>query len=252
MTGILISGVNGRMGSMLAEVISSRKDCFVCAGMDANTAKRGDYMVFMPEQYEGEADVIIDASRCEGTPALLEYAVRRNLPLVIMTTGHDEEQLALIKEASAKIPIFKSGNMSVGINILSALVKKTAEILGETFDIEIVEAHHNKKVDAPSGTALMLAKSASEGLKETPVYTYDRHLQRKPRDHEEIGIHSIRGGTIIGEHSIIFAGEDEVLTLSHSAGSRKMFAAGAVNAALFLIQKGPGLYDMNDLIGGRL
>ncbi|MPN56269.1 4-hydroxy-tetrahydrodipicolinate reductase [bioreactor metagenome] len=123
--------------------------------------------------------------------------------------------------------------MSVGINILSALVKKTAEILGETFDIEIVEAHHNKKVDAPSGTAMMLAKAASDGLSETPVYTYDRHLQRKPRDHEEIGIHSIRGGTIIGEHEVIFAGEDEVIRLSHSAGSRKMFAAGAVNAALF-------------------
>ncbi|HPF01431.1 MAG TPA: 4-hydroxy-tetrahydrodipicolinate reductase, partial [Bacteroidales bacterium] len=119
-------------------------------------------------------------------------------------------------------------------------------------DIEIVEAHHNKKVDAPSGTALMLAKSVSEGLKETPVYTYDRHLQRKPRDHEEIGIHSIRGGTIIGEHSVIFAGEDEVLTFSHSAGSRKMFAAGAVNAALFLIHKKPGMYDMNDLIGGKI
>jgi len=252
MTGILISGANGRMGSMLAEVISARKDCFVCAGMDTNTAKQHDFMVFAPEQYEGDADVIIDASRCEGTASLLEFAIRRKLPLVIMTTGHDEEQLAQIKAASEKIPIFKSGNMSVGINIMSALIKKAAEILGENFDIEIVEAHHNKKVDAPSGTALMLAKSVSEGLKETPVYTYDRHLQRKPRDHEEIGIHSIRGGTIIGEHSVIFAGEDEVLTFSHSAGSRKMFAAGAVNAALFLLQKKPGLKNMDDLIGGRI
>jgi 4-hydroxy-tetrahydrodipicolinate reductase len=252
MTGILISGVNGRMGSMVAEIASSRKDCFVCAGMDINTAKKQDFMVFAPGEYEGQADVIIDASYIEGTAALLEYAIRRNLPLVIMTTGQNEEQMALIKEASAKIPIFKSGNMSVGINILSALVKKTAEILGETFDIEIVEAHHNKKVDAPSGTAMMLAQSASDGLSETPVYTYDRHLQRKPRDHEEIGIHSIRGGTIIGEHEVIFAGEDEVIKLSHSAGSRKMFAAGAVNAALFLIQQNPGFYDMNDLIRGRI
>ena len=252
MTGILISGVNGRMGSMVAEVVSSRKECFVCAGMDVNTEKKQDFIVFAPGEYEGQADVIIDASIIEGTAALLKFAVRRNLPLVIMTTGQNEEQIAMINEASLKIPIFKSGNMSLGINILSALVKKTAEILGETFDIEIVESHHNKKVDAPSGTAMMLAKSVSEGLSETPVYTYDRHLQRKPRDHEEIGIHSIRGGTIIGEHEIIFAGEDEVIKLSHSAGSRKMFAAGAVNAALFLISKKPGLYDMNDLIGGRI
>ena len=252
MTGILISGVNGKMGSMLAEIVSSRKDCLVCVGMDTNTAKQRDFMVFAPGKYEGAADVIIDASNCEGTAGLLEYAIRRSLPLVIMTTGHDEAQLTLIKEASEKIPIFKSGNMSVGICILSALVKKTAEILGAAFDIEIVEAHHNKKLDAPSGTALMLAGSAAEGLSQTPVYTYDRHLQRKPRDHEEIGIHSIRGGTIIGEHSVIFAGEDEVVTLSHSAGSRKMFAAGAVNAALFLSRKKPGLYNMNDLIGGSL
>ncbi len=196
--------------------------------------------------------MIIDASNCEDTEALMAYALRRRLPTVVMTTGQNEAQMDCIRAASGQIPIFKSGNMSLGINVLSLLCKKAAAILGESFDVEIVEAHHNKKVDAPSGTALMLAKSVSEGLSEQPVYVYDRHSIRQPRAHEEIGIHSIRGGTIVGEHSVIFAGDDEVLTLSHSAGSRKMFANGALNAASFLVGKQPGMYDMDDLLEGLL
>lgn len=249
MVKIVVNGAGGRVGKALAEICAERGECTVVAGMDIHPSS-GAFMIYEPGGYEGEADVIIDASGSEGTHTLLQYALRRKLPLVIMTTGQSEEQMAEIKAASEQIPVFKSGNMSLGINVLSALVKKTAAALGENFDIEIVEAHHNKKVDAPSGTALMLAKSASDGLDNPPVYVYDRHSVRKAREKEEIGIHSIRGGTIVGEHSVIFAGQDEVLTLSHSAGSRRMFASGAIDAAEFLIGKKPGMYDMDDLLEG--
>ena len=250
MTGIIINGAGGRMGRAVAEFIAARKDCFVCAGMDVNPEQNGQFLIFAPGEYEGDADVIIDCSSSEGTQALLAYALRRKLALVIMTTGHTQQQLDLIEEASKSIPIFKSGNMSLGINVMSSLIKRAAAILGDSFDVEIVEAHHNKKIDAPSGTALMLAKSVSEGLDETPMYVYDRHLRREPRSREEIGIHSIRGGTIVGEHAVIFAGEDEVLTVSHSASSRRMFAGGAVSAAIYLTGKKNGLYSMDDMIGG--
>lgn len=248
-TAVFIKGVNGRMGKALTEVIGARGDCFVCAGSDKSAARDPalGFEVFPPCAYEGRADVIIDCSGSEGTGELLEYALRRSLPIVIMSTGHSEEQLSMIRAASERIPIFKSGNMSLGINVLSRLVRQASKLLGDSFDIEIVEAHHNKKKDAPSGTALMLASAASEGLEKAPDYVYERRSRREARKPDEIGIHSIRGGTIVGEHSVIFAGEDENLVLSHSAQSRKMFARGAVEAALFICSKAPGLYDMDDL-----
>lgn len=250
MTRILINGACGRMGRAIAEIAAERGDCTVVGGMDKFIAPNMPYEVTAPFESKIEADVLIDVSNSSSIDeGLMEYAISRKMPIVVCTTGHSDEQRAKIKGASLKIPVFYTGNMSLGINVLSALAKRAAQILGATFDIEIVEAHHNKKLDAPSGTALMLANSVSQGLAEQPVYTYDRHSVRQERRKEEIGIHSIRGGTIVGEHSVIFAGPDEVLTLSHSAGSRKMFAAGAVNAAAFLADKKTGMYDMNALLG---
>lgn len=249
MKKIVINGINGRVARAVAEAALARADCTVAAGMDREQAEFADFLVFPPSDYEGEADVIIDASSAEATEQITGYAVRRRLPLVIMTTGQTAEHFALINEAAKEIPVFISGNMSLGINILSKLAAKAAAVLAADFDIEIVEAHHNKKLDAPSGTALMLAGEIEKSLEEPAIYVYDRHIGRRARGKEEIGIHSIRGGTIIGEHSVIFAGEDEVITLSHSAGSRRMFALGAVKAALFIIGKKPGLYNMDDLLG---
>jgi 4-hydroxy-tetrahydrodipicolinate reductase len=176
-------------------------------------------------------------------------ATANNLPLVLCTTGLSEEQLAAVKEAATKVPVFFSSNMSLGVAVLSALTKKAAAVLGDTFDIEIVEMHHNQKLDSPSGTALMLADAAKAGLSYDPVYTYDRHTRRQKRDKKEIGIAALRGGTVVGEHSVYFAGEQEVITLSHSAGSRSVFAAGALTAAAFLQGKPAGLYSMEDIIG---
>ena len=250
MTRIIINGACGRMGRAIAEVVSERGDCTIAGGMDRFAAADMPFAVCEPYACDAEADVIIDVSNSASIDeGLLEYAIARKLPIVICTTGHSEAQQQKIREASREIPVFYSGNMSLGINLLMALSRKAAEILGDTFDVEIVEAHHNKKLDAPSGTALMLAGAVSQGLSEQPVYTYDRHSVRQERRKEEIGIHSIRGGTIVGEHSVIFAGKDEVLTLSHSAGSRKMFAAGAVNAAVYVSDKTGGMYDMSALLG---
>ena len=167
---------------------------------------------------------------------------------MIATTGLSEEQIEQIRQTAKIIPVFFSANMSLGISLLCELAKKAAKVLGSDFDIEIVEKHHNRKVDAPSGTALMLADAVCEELEHQPQYIYDRHSRRAARSKNEIGIHSIRGGTIVGEHDIIFAGHDEVITLSHSAASKEVFAQGAVNAALFLVNQKPGLYNMGDLV----
>ena len=192
---------------------------------------------------------MIDFSNPAALAAELDYATAHGLPLVLCTTGLSAEQMAAVQDAATRIPVFFSSNMSLGVAVLSALTKKAAAVLGDTFDIEIVEMHHNQKLDAPSGTALMLADAAKAGLSYDPVYTYDRHTRRQKRDKKEIGIAALRGGTVVGEHSVYFAGEQEVITLSHSAGSRSVFAAGALTAAAFLQGKPAGMYSMEDIIG---
>lgn len=249
MVKIAITGACGHMGKVIAGLIEEREGCTVCAGIDTAGEKYGEFPVIksvfdLPEK----PDVIIDFSHPSVLPDLLSYCNMNNVPLVIGTTGYSDEEKSQITAASAKIPIFFTFNMSLGINLLAELAKKAVQVLGGQFDIEIVEKHHNRKKDAPSGTAIMLADAINEELGNKNRLVYDRHSVRKPRDKDEIGMHSVRGGTIVGEHEIIFAGHDEVITLSHSAQSREVFAVGAVNAAVFITGKPSGLYTMADLI----
>lgn len=196
-----------------------------------------------------EADALIDFSHPAALTGLLDFCVGRKLPAVLATTGYSEEQLAQIGQAAKSIPIFRSANMSLGVNVLMDLVRRAAALLGEDFDVEIQERHHRRKLDAPSGTALMLAHAAASALPYEPEHVYDRHSVRKPRDRREIGISSLRGGTIVGDHTVVFAGRDEVVEISHHAASREVFAVGAVKAAKFLAGvDAPGLYDMSHLI----
>lgn len=248
MTNIILSGCSGKMGASIIACASSRTDCKISAGIDivAPQNKDFEYAKSFGELKNG-GDVIIDFSNPAVLDDMLAYACEKKIPCVICTTGYNEEQKAKIKEASKTIPVFYSGNMSLGINLIINLAKKAASVFGENFDIEIVEQHHNQKLDAPSGTALMIADAISE-VRPDSEYVYDRHAYRKKREKKEIGIHSIRGGNIVGEHEIIFAGTDEVLTISHSARSKAVFAAGALNAAVFISGKEPGMYDMSDLI----
>lgn len=240
------------MGYVLESCIAERNDCCAAAGIDIVEGERAFPVYTDPEKCEVKADVIVDFSSPASLDSLLHYALRTKTPVVIATTGYNEEQIARIKAAAEEIPIFFSFNMSLGINLLAELARTAAAFLGDQFDVEIVEKHHNRKVDAPSGTALMLADALNEALGGGKVYTYDRHSVRRRREPQEIGIHSVRGGTIVGEHEIIFAGRDEVITLSHSAASREIFAVGAVNAAVYLSEAAaPGLYDMSKLLQSR-
>ncbi len=249
MVKAVISGCFGKMGKVVADVISKRDDIETVAGIDKVAPGELSFgTVTDIKDLTCKPDVIIDFSHPSALPGLLDYAKTNGTALVLATTGYSEQDIADIKSASSQIPIFFTANMSIGINLLSALAKKAATILGDSYDIEIVEKHHNQKIDAPSGTALMLADSINEARDDRYNYIYDRHSQRKKRDKTEIGIHSVRGGTIVGEHEIIFAGRDEVITLSHSAASKEVFAVGAVNAAVFMTGKPAGMYSMQDLI----
>lgn len=249
MKKIIISGCCGKMGRVIASCVSERDDCQVVAGIDVVDDKTLGFPVFKKaDDCDVAADVIIDFSHPSALTPLLNYAYSKSLPVVIATTGFSNEQKEEIMEMSKKIPVFFSFNMSLGINLLVELAKKATQILGDQFDIEIVEKHHNQKIDAPSGTALMLADAINETKNNTMKYMYDRHSKRAKREKNEIGIHAIRGGTIVGEHDVIFAGRDEIITLSHTAMSKEIFAVGSVNAAVFLVGKTPGLYTMSDLI----
>ncbi len=248
MLKVIVNGCFGYMGRNVCDLINNDKDSVVAAGVDI-AEKTADFPVYRSfSEIDGKADVIIDFSHPSCLKGLLDYAIKTKTPAVIATTGLNDEEKALIKEASKQVALFFTANMSLGVNLLSALVKKAASVLSGSFDIEIVEKHHNKKIDAPSGTALMLADAAAEAVDFNAEYVYDRHSVRKKRDANEIGISSIRGGTIVGEHDVIFAGEDEVITLSHSAYSKRVFAAGALNAAKFIVCKENGLYSMEDLL----
>lgn len=221
MTKIILCGCNGKMGAAITGIASERGDCEIVAGVDINTTPLNGYQVYADiADVKETADAIVDFSNPAALDSILAYAVEKNIPAVLCTTGYSEGQLAQIKEASEKVAVFHSGNMSLGINLLIALSRKAAQVLGDSFDVEIVEQHHNRKLDAPSGTALMIANAISEELPYESRYEYDRHSVRRKREKNEIGIHSVRGGTIVGVHEVIFAGHDEVVTISHTAQSR--------------------------------
>ncbi|MBR3148901.1 MAG: 4-hydroxy-tetrahydrodipicolinate reductase [Eubacterium sp.] len=249
MTRIIITGATGKMGKFIASVVDGRDDCEVVAGVDRVNDGSSKFPVYESlKDVKESADVVIDFSNPSLLDDLLDYGKSTNTALVIATTGYDECEKKKISEASKDCAIFFTYNMSLGINLLANLAKKAVNVLGEGFDIEIVEQHHNQKIDAPSGTALMLADAISEEIERPMKYEYDRHSKREKRTKNEIGIHSIRGGTIVGEHDIIFAGRDEIITLSHSARSKEVFAVGAVNAAVFMNGKPVGMYDMGKLV----
>ena len=243
---LILNGALGRMGRAVAALAADRGHEIV-AGVDI-VAGDAAFPVYTDWSDLPAADAVIDFSNPSALEAELDYVTAHNLPLVLCTTGLSADQQAAVRKAAESVPVFCSSNMSLGVAVLSALTKKAAAVLGDTFDIEIVEMHHNQKLDAPSGTALMLADAAKAGLSYEPEYTYDRHTRRQKRDKKEIGIASLRGGTVVGEHSVYFAGEQEVITLSHSAGSRSVFASGAVTAAAFIVGKAPKMYSMEDIL----
>lgn len=244
---IIISGALGAMGRVVG-ANAEKQSIQVLAGVDRVTSDALPYPVYDSFENCPKADAIIDFSHPSTLPALLAYAKKSNTPVVIATTGMSETDIGLIHEASKEIPVFFTFNMSLGINLLVTLAQKATEVLGEGFDIEIVEKHHNQKIDAPSGTAVMLANAIAQTTPYQPEFVYDRHSVRQKRDPKEIGMHAIRGGTIVGEHEVIFAGMDEVITLSHSAYSKGVFAIGALKAAKFIATVGAGLYDMKNML----
>lgn len=252
MVKLAIVGCNGKMGNFVADAILKRENCTVMFGVDAYGDCKFDYTLYRSfSEVKEVPDAIIDFSNPAILDDMLSFAVDNGVPCVICTTGFSPEQVEKIKAASEKIAIFYSGNMSLGINLLIELAKKATAVLGNDFDIEIIEKHHNQKLDAPSGTALMIADGISETLENEPQYVYDRHSYRKKRSKNEIGIHAVRGGTIVGEHEVIFAGKDEVVSLTHQAHSKEVFAVGAVNAGIFLADKNAGMYDMGDLLSSK-
>jgi len=249
MIRLIVCGCNGKMGRAVTACVAGRFDCEIVAGFDINTESHGGFPVYAnPANCQLEADAVIDFSHPDGLAGVLAFAKERKIPAVIATTGLSPSQLESIKAAGEVVPAFSSANMSLGVSLLTELCKKAAAVLGNDFDIEIIEKHHNQKLDAPSGTALMLADAMKTTLDYDPRYVYDRHSERRRRDKAEIGFSSVRGGNIVGEHEIIFAGHDEIVTLTHSARSKEIFAVGAVNAALYLIGKPAGYYTMADVV----
>ncbi len=247
MTDIILNGCNGKMGAAVTKAVLERDDCRIVAGVDLY-GDNANYKVYRSfSELDVEGDVVIDFSNPSVLDSMLSFAKDTKTPLIICTTGFSDSQVAQINEASKEVAVFYSGNMSLGINLIIELSKKAAAILGDTFDVEIIEKHHNQKIDAPSGTALMIADGISEVLTDSQ-YVYDRHSYRKKRDKNEIGIHAVRGGTIVGEHEVIFAGHDEIFSLKHQALSKEVFAVGAVNAAVYLKGKESGKYDMGSLL----
>ncbi len=250
MTNIILRGCNGKMGQVITDMVEADEKAIIVAGIDVSQNRNNKYPVYQSfSKCNVKADVIIDFSAPINIEEMLDFAISRGIGIVLCTTGLSKEQLLLINEAAAKIPIFKSANMSMGINLISKLLKEAAVVLADAgFDIEIVEKHHNKKVDAPSGTALALADAMNEALNNEYEYKYDRSGDRVMRSKKEIGISAVRGGTIVGEHEIIFAGTDEVIEIKHTAYSKAIFAKGAVQAAKFLPGNPAGMYQMSDMM----
>lgn len=250
MVKILLCGCNGKMGQVITKIARYREDVKITAGFDISQSVSNDFPVFTRlDDCNVAVDVIVDFSHPSALQNILDYAVSRKIPLVIATTGLSDEQLSKIKQAAASTPILYSANMSLGVNLLLELVQKAAKLLYTNFDIEIVERHHNQKIDAPSGTALALADAINRALPEKYRYVYDRHTRRVKRSKDEIGIHSVRCGNIAGDHTVIFAGSDEIIELRHIANSKEIFGVGALKAAVFMHNKAPGFYTMRDLFG---
>ena len=252
MTDIMIQGVHGRMGHALQDLIAQRDDCRIVAGVDVSACSDGPFPIF--NGFDGvnvKADVLIDFSSVEGTKNAAAYCKKAGMPYVACTTGLDEEAMQMLQELSKTVPVFKSGNMSLGMNLLIELCKKASQILGTGYDVEIIEKHHHNKLDAPSGSALMLADGINSVNDNKYHYVFDRSPVHAKRDPNELGISAVRGGSIIGDHEVLFCGPDEVITLQHTAYSRSIFANGAVNAAIWLAEKAPGMYNMSNLITDR-
>ena len=251
MVKIIMHGCNGKMGQVITGIVAADKDAEIVAGIDIVDNRQNPYPVFTNiDDCNVEADVIIDFASAKAIDKLLDYVETRKIPVVLCTTGLSEEQLARVEEVSKKVAVLKSANMSLGINTVFKVLKSVSPLLAEAgFDIEIVEKHHHFKVDAPSGTALALGDAVNESLPEKYEYKFDRSQDRIPRPKNEIGFSSVRGGTIVGEHDVIFAGEDEVITFSHTAYSKSVFAKGAVEAAKFLKGQPAGHYTMKEVIG---
>ena len=251
MVKIIMHGCNGKMGQVITGIVAADKDAEIVAGIDIVDNRQNPYPVFTNiDDCNVEADVIIDFASAKAIDKWLDYVETRKIPVVLCTTGLSEEQLARVEEVSKKVAVLKSANMSLGINTLFKVLKSVSPLLAEAgFDIEIVEKHHHFKVDAPSGTALALGDAINESLPEKYEYKFDRSQDRIPRPKNEIGFSSVRGGTIVGEHDVIFAGEDEVITFSHTAYSKSVFAKGAVEAAKFLKGQPAGHYTMKEVIG---
>jgi len=250
MIRILLSGCSGRMGQAIVSRVKDCENMEIVAGVDSIRNIAEAFPVYEDfASVKETADIALDFSHVSLTSSLLAYCTQNKLPLVLCTTGiagHLEEQVLF---AAKEIPVFRSFNMSLGVSLMQALVRQAARVLGDVCDVEILEKHHNKKVDAPSGTAIMIAEAAASVLPYSPHYVYDRTGEHRQRDSHEIGIHSVRGGTIVGEHEAMFIGQHEILTISHSALSRELFASGAVKAAAFMMDGvQPGIYTMDDLV----
>lgn len=250
MTDIIMHGCNGKMGQVITNIVAQDEDARIVAGIDLYDGIKNDYPVFKKlSDCDIKADVIIDFASAEAADGLLDYCEKNNMPVVLCTTGLSDAQLEKIKVTSQKTAILKSANMSLGVNTLLKILQDAAKVLAPAgFDIEIVEKHHNQKLDAPSGTALALADSINEAMGNEYEYKYDRSREKAKRDKKEIGISAVRGGNIVGEHEVIFAGNDEVIEFKHTAYSKAIFAKGAIEAAKFLKGKPAGLYDMSDVI----
>lgn len=250
MTNIILRGCNGRMGQVITQMVEEDDNTVIVAGIDITANRNNKYPVYQSfTQCNVKADVIIDFSAPIKVQEMIDYAIAQDIGIVLCTTGFSKEDLLLIEEAAQYIPILRSANMSMGVNLIMKLVQEAAKLLTDAgFDIEIVERHHNKKVDAPSGTALALADAINDALNKEYEYKYDRSTERLPRGKKEIGISAVRGGTIVGEHEVIFAGTDEVIEIKHTAYSKAIFAKGAVQAAKFLPGRPAGMYHMNDLM----
>lgn len=250
MVKIIMHGCNGHMGQVISELVREDEECQIVAGIDLYDTRDNGYPVFESlADCDMEADVIIDFANAKAIDGLLSLAIKKNLPIVLCTTGLSEEQIELVEKSSAYIPILRSANMSLGINTIFRLVSEAAKVLANSgFDIEIVEKHHNKKVDAPSGTAIAIADAINEAMDHQYDYIFDRSHVREPRRKNELGISAVRGGTIVGEHEVIFAGIDEVIEIKHTAYSKAVFAKGAISAAKFLVGNVPGLYTMYDVV----
>ncbi|MCK5069364.1 MAG: 4-hydroxy-tetrahydrodipicolinate reductase [Desulfocapsa sp.] len=246
---VLLSGCSGAMGRTLSALVLDKQDIEIVTGVDKYPLKSSPYPVYTTfKECNQEVDVIIDFSHPSALDSLLEFAVSKKLPLMLSTTGHSDQQKDEIKKASESIPIFMSANLSLGINLLVELVKQASSFL-EGFDIEIIEKHHHKKLDSPSGTALMIAESINETLDNKKEFIYGRHDSDNKRKENEIGIHAVRGGTIVGEHQVHFIGTDEVIEIKHSAHSKTVFAEGTLRAAQFITDKSPGIYSMKSMLG---